>query len=135
MSVAASGGRRGRVLLVVLPLVVLLLPLGYDATRTLVAGRTDGSGSFLEKPEENYPAGAARGPGPCDGRDREFMRFHHMDFLKELRDEILREGIRGDPRYKLERCRDCHTSRERFCNRCHEAVNLTPDCFKCHDYP
>ena len=32
-------------------------------------------------------------------------------------------------------CTKCHTSRVRFCNRCHEAVNLYPDCFGCHYYP
>jgi len=43
------------------------------------------------------------------------------------------EDARERPR--LQDCRICHESRAEFCDRCHEAVNLTPDCWNCHDYP
>ena len=61
------------------------------------------------------------------------MRFRHMDLLKRVRDEVVREGKEGA--VELDGCSECHTSRERFCNRCHDKVNLNPDCFRCHHYP
>ena len=50
-----------------------------------------------------------------------------------LREEAVRYGRRGE--LSLNKCIECHGSREAFCNRCHEAVSLEPDCFGCHDYP
>jgi len=35
----------------------------------------------------------------------------------------------------FDRCWECNVSRTRFCDRCHEVVNLEPDCFDCHYYP
>ena len=61
------------------------------------------------------------------------MRRHHWELLRGVREEIVRYGKRGE--IGLDRCRECHTSRERFCNVCHDAVSLTPDCFDCHYYP
>ncbi len=79
---------------------------------------------FLDIPEE---------AGEECVRETEYMRFHHMDLLKELRDF----GVRGGARRSLTflDCRECHVSRERFCAECHQAVNLSPDCFECHYYP
>ena len=79
---------------------------------------------FLERPDEKYDA--------CI-RETEYMRFHHMDYLKEVREEFVRHGNREGK--GIASCRGCHTSRERFCNRCHEAVDLNIDCFGCHYYP
>jgi hypothetical protein len=45
----------------------------------------------------------------------------------------VRHGKRGE--VCLSKCGECHKSRERFCDRCHNAVSLTPDCFGCHYYP
>ena len=61
------------------------------------------------------------------------MRFHHWELLRLTREEVVRYGIRGD--VGLNRCGECHTSRERFCDRCHEATSLHPDCWGCHYYP
>ena len=47
--------------------------------------------------------------------------------------QVVRYGIRGE--IGLKKCKECHTSRERFCTKCHEAVSLTPDCYGCHYYP
>ena len=55
------------------------------------------------------------------------------DLLKEIRNQVVREGITSD--ISLEECRDCHTDRSRFCNQCHNIVNLNLDCFGCHNYP
>ena len=44
-----------------------------------------------------------------------------------------RFGIRSE--VTLEHCGRCHTSRERFCDRCHDAASVKLDCFGCHYYP
>ena len=63
--------------------------------------------------------------------ETEFMRFHHMDLLKDLRERSVREGQRS--KVTFDTCKQCHPSRERFCNRCHEAASVSPDCFGCHE--
>jgi len=62
-----------------------------------------------------------------------YMRVHHMDLLKEIREEVIRDGIRGE--VTLEQCARCHLSKERFCDRCHQAATVVLDCFGCHYYP
>jgi hypothetical protein len=56
-----------------------------------------------------------------------------MDYLKEIREEYVRYGIREAE--GITSCKNCHTSRERFCDRCHNIADLTIDCFGCHYYP
>jgi hypothetical protein len=66
-------------------------------------------------------------------KDTEYMRFHHWELLRDVREEVVRYGNRGE--ISLLGCRDCHTSRERFCNECHDAASVRPDCYGCHYYP
>lgn len=101
--------------------LVLLLPIAYSAVSAVLVQPLE---PFLELPDEKYRE--------CV-RDKEYMRFHHMDLLKEIREEFVRYGNRGD--VALSSCRGCHTSRQRFCDRCHNAVSLNLDCFGCHYYP
>ena len=42
-------------------------------------------------------------------------------------------GKRGE--VGLFMCKDYHTSREEFCNQCHNASSVYPDCYGCHYYP
>lgn len=114
-----------RFLLIALPIVILLLPLGYSLVASLFAqGARAGSEVFLERPDPRHEA--------CV-RETAYMRYHHWELLRGIREEVVRYGIRGD--VGLKTCKDCHTSRENFCNRCHDAVSLYPDCFDCHYYP
>ncbi len=101
--------------------LVILLPIGYYAVRDAFSRSSE---PFLEKPDPKYKE--------CV-RDTQYMRLHHMDLLKEIRVQVVREGKRE--KITLESCRECHTNRGRFCNQCHNAVNLYPDCFGCHNYP
>ena len=101
--------------------IVLLLPLAYSAASAILIQPPD---PFLELPDEKYQE--------CV-KETEYMRLHHMDLLKEIREEFVRYGNRGD--IALSSCRGCHTSRQRFCDRCHNAVSLSLDCFGCHYYP
>ena len=137
----SSANDRKRRLAVVVPVVIIVLPLIYSvgAWAVSLAGADE---PFLEMPDPQFTE--------CV-RDTEYMRFSHMTLLMNARDEAIRDGNRGDiglSRLKPEAgvitassgnpdrtyCSDCHTSRENFCNQCHNAVNLYLDCFSCHEY-
>ncbi len=105
--------------LVAIPIVILLIPLVYS----LVGSVATSDEVFLELPE---------GYDSCV-RDTEYMRFHHWELLLELREKVVRHGERQE--ITLDKCRSCHQNRERFCNQCHDAVSLKPDCWGCHYYP
>jgi hypothetical protein len=119
---AQPKSRKG--LVAVLAVVIIAFPLGYSVASSLLSARRVESPPLLEAPEH-----ADEG---CI-RDIEYMRFRHMDLLTEMRDAGVRGGARREVSFSD--CTRCHTSREGFCNRCHDAVNLHPDCFECHHYP
>lgn len=62
------------------------------------------------------------------------MRRTHMDFLRHKRAITVREGVRVKEESLLN-CISCHPSRTKFCDRCHDYVGVSPDCFDCHNYP
>ena len=111
-------------LLVVIPVLAILFPFGYTAVSGVVTRNTAGPEPFLLKPDPSH--------GPCV-RDATYMRFHHWELLKSTRDEVVRSGKRGS--ITLKKCTECHTSREQFCDRCHNAASVTPDCWGCHTFP
>ena len=117
-----------RVAVVAIVVVIILLPLGYS----VVSSAFSQGAPLPEESDGDYCLGDV---------PLKYMRFHHMDLLKEVRDEIVREGsgeveFYGELRkVELDDCRECHPSREEFCNRCHDPVTLYPDCFRCHEYP
>ena len=96
---------------------------------------TGGSGA---RPELVLP----KEGGKCV-EDTEYMRTSHMDLLSEWRDIVVREGRRTytakdgrEHEMSLTRtCMSCHESREQFCTRCHEYVDLQPYCWDCHVEP
>ena len=104
--------------------VAILIPLGYGLVAPLFAHPVESADVFLERPDPQYQS--------CV-RETEYMRYHHWELLRQIREEVVRYGIRGD--VGLKTCRECHTSRERFCTQCHNAVSLSPDCYGCHYYP
>jgi hypothetical protein len=122
LSTALQNKRLG--VIVAILIVVMLLPFGFSSVRFAFARRDPMPDVFLEMPAAEFT--------DCV-EDTEYMRFRHMDLLKQIREEFIRDGIRGN--VSLTKCRDCHTSRERFCNRCHEAASVVLDCFGCHYYP
>jgi hypothetical protein len=101
--------------------LVILAPIVYSAVSPAFTNPPE---PFLEMPDEKYDA--------CI-RDTDYMRLHHMDYLKEVREEYVRHGIRDQK--GITSCRGCHASRQRFCDRCHAIAELTIDCFDCHYYP
>jgi len=116
-----SGTKR---IVVTVALLLILFPFGYSLISGVLPVDSDASQPFLERPDARYQE--------CV-RETEYMRFQHMELLKQIREEFVRHGNRGEVGF--DSCRGCHTSRERFCNQCHNAVSLNLDCFGCHYYP
>lgn len=104
---------------------LLLFPMGYSVASYLAHARAvEQVRPFLERPAPQIKE--------CLD-DAAYMRFHHMDLIKEIRDAGVRGGAIRSTSFAS--CRGCHVSRTRFCTRCHLSVNLKPDCFHCHYYP
>lgn len=102
--------------------LLILFPVGYSIVSHVVAQPS--AEPFLEKPDPIHTE--------CV-RDTDYMRYHHWELLRQTREEVVRHGKRGE--VSLKGCGECHTSRERFCDKCHNATSLKPDCFGCHYYP
>jgi len=119
-----SDSGRGRRILTVIIVLIILTPFGYSLIRGAATSAPAVDMPFLERPAPQYDK--------CV-RDLDYMRYHHWELLRGVREEVVRYGVRSD--ISLNKCRECHTSRERFCNRCHDATSLKPDCFGCHYYP
>ena len=72
-----------------------------------------------------------------------YMRSDHMRLLDAWRIAVVRDDLlvytASDGR-KFEMnlhktCMGCHTSRGRFCDRCHEYNDVAPPCWDCHVAP
>lgn len=103
--------------------VVMLLPLLLSLGGFVFGREPEVPRVFLEAPDPQWNA--------CV-RDATFMRFRHMDLLKEVREEVIREGMKGG--ITLAGCGDCHHNRDQFCDKCHQAASVHLDCFGCHYY-
>jgi hypothetical protein len=75
--------------------------------------------------------------------DIEYMRASHMDLLNQWRDDVVREGQRvytapDGTKYNMSlshTCLDCHSNKDKFCDRCHEYMGIDPYCYDCHIIP
>jgi hypothetical protein len=114
---------KGQIRLALIAAVLIFVPLGFSVVSQLPPTSTQSSQDFLEKPDPKYK--------DCI-REARYMRFHHWELLRGIREEVVRYGIRGE--IGLKKCPECHTSRERFCDQCHNAASVSPDCFGCHYY-
>ena len=97
----------GRALVAVILLLVILTPIGYSVLTRVTATGAESP----ERPDAKYTE--------CI-RDTEYMRFHHWELLKGLREKVVRDGIRGDlvdvetisggekKTMKVELCSACH---------------------------
>lgn len=115
---------KGNMIVAIAAIVIILLPIGYSLFNFVFGQDSDDVRPFLEKPDPLYDK--------CV-RDTEYMRYHHWELLRDVRVQAVRYGIRGD--VSFDDCRGCHTSREQFCNKCHQAASVYLDCFGCHYYP
>ena len=114
-----------KILVVAVPILILLAPFLYSLAGAVFGQDPQGGRPFLEYPD---PAKYKE----CV-RETEYMRFHHMDLLKELRIKVVRDGEPQE--LGFDRCRECHPNKDQFCNKCHDTVSLYPDCWGCHYYP
>lgn len=103
--------------------VIILSPFAYSVGRFAWASVSSAPRPFLQ--------GAADPSQRCV-RDPSWMRQNHRIFLQELRDKTVRDGIRTE--VTLHSCSQCHKDKAQFCDKCHNAANLHPDCFDCHSY-
>ncbi|MHC5008176.1 MAG: hypothetical protein ACYTGF_12535 [Planctomycetota bacterium] len=116
--------RRRKNAVISIAVVLVLVPLAYSVVSPLWARDAKAVTGFLERPDPQHES--------CV-QDTAYMRFHHWELLRETRKAVVRYGIRGE--VGLKGCGDCHTSRQRFCDVCHDQVSMTPDCWGCHYYP
>ncbi|NQT13563.1 MAG: hypothetical protein HQ582_12495 [Planctomycetes bacterium] len=134
---ASSRAGSGQTLLAAALVVIILCPFGYHVVariaggvvglvRGVVSDGAEPAGPFLEKADTDQET-CIRGMSALE------MRLHHWEHLKTIREEFVRHGHRSKD--GLRNCKDCHTSRAEFCDKCHNAVTLTPDCWQCHNYP
>jgi len=125
---------KDRPLIVLLTVVIILvgtLPLWINLV-------TRWQGTDISAPDLDIGTDAGR----CV-ESREFMRIHHMQLLDTWRDSVVRDGKRIYTNRKGERfnmslqntCMACHQSKERFCDRCHDYMGVTPTCWDCHIEP
>jgi hypothetical protein len=106
-------------------LALVTVPVWYQVAR----------GAETAPPELEVPKDAEECVAPS-----EYMRALHMDLLDVWRDEAVRDGDRiylGVDGKEYEKsltgtCLGCHSSKEAFCDRCHEYVGAEPYCWDCH---
>lgn len=124
MAITKLTNSKSSTVAVAIPILIILFPIVYSIISHVSVQSQPRPEPFLERPDARYKN--------CV-KDTEYMRFHHWELLRAVREEFVRYGKRGD--ISLSKCKDCHTSRERFCNKCHMAISMTPDCYGCHYYP
>jgi hypothetical protein len=116
---------------IVIALIILTAPFWY-------ALYSQAAGTREPPPEVALPEGQSQ----CV-EDAAYMRAHHMDLLDEWRDAVVRDGdaepvvVDGKeyPKSLTKGCMACHTSRQDFCNACHDYAAVVPNCWECHVEP
>jgi len=76
-------------------------------------------------------------------RDSAWMTGNHMDLLNQWRDEVVRQNSRyetgpdevTDEKSISYTSLDCHQNKDKFCDRCHDYMGVTPYCWDCHIVP
>ncbi len=69
-----------------------------------------------------------------------YMTAEHMQLLDVWRHNVVRSGERMfvNAEGKLfnmslsNTCLDCHSNKEKFCDRCHDYASVRPYCWDCH---
>lgn len=95
-----------------------------------------GGAEKMEEPE------MPNGPTECV-ESREWMRTNHMKLLDDWRDRVVRDHEMEYTNQKGQKfdmsltktCMQCHTSQEKFCERCHKSVGVKNYCWDCHFTP
>jgi hypothetical protein len=109
---------------VLIPILIIAAPLLYSLFGFVFGQDAGKSMPFVEVPTDRFEK--------CV-RDTEYMRYRHMELLRDIRIKVVRDGVRDE--MGLDQCKGCHENREEFCNRCHDVANVVLDCYTCHYYP
>lgn len=72
-----------------------------------------------------------------------YMRANHMELINSWRQAVVREGDRiyaasDGKKYEMNlshTCLNCHSNKEKFCDRCHDYEGVKPNCWSCHVAP
>jgi hypothetical protein len=110
-------------------LILLLFPVWYQAGRAAKA----------PDPELTETAKKA---GKCIER-KDYMTTQHMKLLDRWRNEVVRDAERyyvssdGKTYYKSLQvtCLECHSNKTKFCDQCHNYMDVNPFCWDCHLAP
>ncbi len=98
-------------------------------------------GSATEPPEPELAEKAKKAEDCIE--DTEYIRKEHMQILDKWRDTVVRDGERvyvskSGKEYEASlsnTCIDCHSNKEKFCDKCHDYASADPYCWDCHKYP
>ena len=109
-------------------LALITFPLWYNVAK--------GKATYV--PELEKPTTADR----CVA-DTAYMMAHHMDLLNAWRDRVVRDGERiyvdaYGTKYEMSltnTCLSCHSNKDKFCDKCHDYMGVTPYCWECHVDP
>jgi hypothetical protein len=108
---------------------LLLFPVFYNA----------GKAAKAPEPELTAKAKAAQ---QCV-QPKSYMRTEHMKVLDQWRDEAVRQNVwyykgTGGKTYYMslqDTCMDCHSNKTKFCDQCHNYMDVSPYCWDCHIAP
>ncbi|MEJ2586154.1 MAG: sulfate reduction electron transfer complex DsrMKJOP subunit DsrJ [Deltaproteobacteria bacterium] len=72
-----------------------------------------------------------------------YMRESHFTLLDEWRQTLVRDGERYYTAYDGKRyykslqvtCLECHSNKTKFCDQCHNYLDVNPYCWDCHITP
>ena len=75
--------------------------------------------------------------------ETDYMRESHMKLLDTWRNSVVRDNLRlyegvDGKMYNMSltnTCLDCHSNKDKFCDRCHDYVSVSPTCWDCHVIP
>jgi len=74
---------------------------------------------------------------------KDYMKREHMQMLDDWRDWVVRDGTRWYTNSEGKKfdmslqntCMNCHSSKVRFCDQCHNYLAVNPYCWTCHIEP
>jgi hypothetical protein len=109
-------------------LILITFPVWYNVAK--------GKATYV--PDLEKPATADRCVAATD-----YMTAHHMDLLNDWRDRVVRKGERiyvdsYGTKYEMSltnTCLSCHTNKDKFCDKCHNYMGVSPYCWDCHVDP
>lgn len=93
-----------------------------------------------ERPELKLPALEKKCVEP-----KEWIRSEHMRLLNDWRDLAVRDNTRlytnmAEKAFDMSLTKtclssQCHANKAEFCDRCHDALAVSPSCWDCHVVP